>query len=116
MKKHYYLGWRISIDEEGNEFTMPITMGREQGFKRKYSNLEDLRRDIGNDRLQGEKKNMTRTYEDGTQVKLCFNDKYESKWIIEEHFDEYEEIETYIQKRKYNEKERKFEEEIDVWI
>lgn len=113
MKRHYYTGYYDAIDEKGERFSL-VVMG-EHG-NRKFKSKEELQHEIDKILRNMSIKDRTRTYNDGTKVKLSYRDLYDIKFVIEEHFDEVNEEITFESKRGYNEKERKFEEEIDVWI
>lgn len=113
MKRHYYIGYYDAIDEDGKKFSLAITGEK---FKRKFDNIEELKREIEKVKRNMRIKDTTRTYENGEKVRLNYFDKYQVKFIIEEHFDEFNEVFVEEHERTYNDKERKFEEEIDVWI
>ena len=111
MKRHYYTGYCDAIDEKGESFSL-VVMG-EHG-NRKFKSKEELKRAIDKMLINMSRKDTTRTYEDGRQVRLSYRDLYDIKFFIEEHFDEVNEEIVFESKRAYNEQERKFEEEISL--
>ncbi len=111
MRKHYFTGYYDAINEEGKTFSI-VVMGKD--CNRKFKSKEELKRAIDRTLINMSRKDTTRTYEDGRQVRLSYRDLYDIKFFIEEHFDEVNEEIVFESKRAYNEQERKFEEEISL--
>ena len=111
MKRHYYTGYYDAINEDGRKFSL-VVMGDK--CNRKFKSKEELKRAIDKMLRNMSIKDRTRTYNDGTKVKLSYRDLYDIKFFIEEHFDEVNEEIVFESKRAYNEKERKFEESISL--
>lgn len=111
MKRHYYTGYYDTIDDKGNKYSLVIT---DEHFKRHFKTLEEIKEQIKRHQKNCNRKDLTRTYEDGTQVRLSSNDTNDITYHIEEHFDEVNEVFVEEHKHTYNEKERKFEESISL--
>lgn len=112
MKKlNYYTATCVSTWEDGKVFSMAV-MGKD--FTKRFKSLEDVKREIQRDLTCRQRKDMTRTYSDGTKVRLSFNDINDIKYIIEKHYEEVEEINIIESPRKYKESKEIKEEEISI--
>ena len=71
--------------EDGTQ--MFLTTGN---FKRNFKTYEEAMQAIEKAKYNYSKKDMKRTYADGSYVWLSYNDQHDLKYSIEKHYDEYE--------------------------
>lgn len=115
MKKlNYYTAIEISY-MDGKEYRMSLNKKMENGdWTSHFKTLEEAKQQIEYDHMKRQHKDTTRTYADGSKVKLSFNDKYDLKYIIRKHYEEIEEVDEYDFPKTYHEEEKPTNEELDV--
>lgn len=95
MKKlNYYTAIEEMIDESGKKWCIPVSGTREQDFKRSFKTIEEVKIAINHIYKARQRKDITRTYADGTTKRLSQTDIYDFRYIIRKHYEEIEEIET----------------------
>lgn len=89
MKKSREYYNAILVIKDDNNYCMYLT---DKNFKRNFKTYEEAMEVIIQDKKNKSIKNTKRTYPNGTYEYLSYNDRHDTKYLIEKHYDEYEKV------------------------
>lgn len=117
MKKlNYYTAIEEITNEKGETFKMMVSDDKEHDFTSRFKTIEDVKRAIDKIYRARQRKDITRTYPDGTKRRLSQADIEDIKYTIRKHYEEIEEIETAEHPRTFNEDKKVEQEEMSLII
>lgn len=80
-------------------------------MKRRFETLEETKDAIEKLQRSYARKNMTRTYADGTKVRLSYSDIHNLRYVIQRHIEDYEIVDEITTTKTINDNEKDIKEE-----
>ena len=115
MKKlNYYTAIEEITNEEGKKCRIRVSAGREDNFTSEFKTIEEVKRAIDRIYKARQRKDITRTYADGTRKLLSQTEINDIRYIIRKHYEEIAEVEISDHPRTYNEDKKIEQEEISM--
>lgn len=105
MKHREYFTAYVEF-EDGKTMAIPSS-----NMKRRIDTLEEAKERVKMQQRAYARKDMTRTYADGTKVRLSYSDIHNLRYVIQRHIEDYEIVDEFTTTKTINDNEKDIKEE-----